>query len=101
MVSVHGQGRRARDPADGLARRSIHGITPEEMMRVINRDLPTPLSDIDLGTLLQPNYGGFLRKSVTFPLRVAGVARELVTHIGEISAVDVATSLASALPTGI
>src|ERR671937_1999011 len=58
-----------------------NGITPEEMMRVINRDLPSPLSDIDLGTLLQPNYSGILRKSLTFPLRVAGVARELISHL--------------------
>jgi NTE family protein len=78
-----------------------NGITPEEMMRVINRDLPTPLSDIDLGTLLHPNYGGILRKSLTFPLRVAGVAREVVTHIGEISAVDIVNGLAGGLPTGI
>ncbi len=78
-----------------------NGITPEEMMRVINRDLPSPLSDIDLGTLLKPNYGGFLRKSLTFPLRVAGVAREAVSHLGEISAVDLVNGLASGLPTGI
>src|SRR5215213_4361416 len=78
-----------------------NGITPEEMMRVINRDLPSPLSDIDLGTLLQPNYGGFVRKSITFPLRVAGVAREFLSHIGEISAVDVVNGLAGGLPTGI
>jgi predicted acylesterase/phospholipase RssA len=77
-----------------------NGITPEEMMRVINRDLPTPLSDIDLGTLLRPNYGGFVRKSLTFPLRVAGVAREFLTHIGEISAVDLVNGLAGGLPTG-
>jgi len=37
------------------------------MMRVINRELPSPLSDISLGTLLQPNYGGFIRKSLTSP----------------------------------
>src|SRR3954447_3841443 len=78
-----------------------NGITPEEMMRVINRDLPSPLSDIDLGTLLHPNYGGILRKSLTFPLRVAGVAREVLAHIGEVSAVDVVNGLAGGLPTGI
>jgi NTE family protein len=78
-----------------------NGITPEEMMRVINRDLPSPLSDISLGTLLQPNYGGFLRKSVTFPLRVAGVAREFLSHIGEISAVDLVNGLAGGLPSGV
>jgi NTE family protein len=78
-----------------------NGITPEEMMRVINRDLPSPLSDIDLGTLLEPNYGGFVRKSLTFPLRVAGVARQFLSHLGEISAVDVVNGLAGGLPTGI
>jgi NTE family protein len=78
-----------------------NGITPEEMMRVINRDLPSPLSDIDLGTLLQPNYSGFLRKSLTFPLRVAGVAREFLSHLGEISAVDLVNGLAGGLPSGV
>jgi NTE family protein len=78
-----------------------NGITPEEMMRVINRELPSPLSDISLGTLLQPNYGGFVRKSLTFPLRVAGVAREFLSHIGEISAVDLVNGLAGGLPSGV
>ncbi len=78
-----------------------NGITPEEMMRVINSDLPSPLSDISLGTLLHPNYGGFLRKSLTFPLRVAGVARGLLSHLNEISAVDVVNGLAGGLPTGV
>jgi predicted acylesterase/phospholipase RssA len=78
-----------------------NGITPEEMMRVINRELPSPLSDISLGTLLHPNYRGFVRKSVTFPLRVAGVAREVVTHLREISAVDLVNGLAGGLPSGV
>src|SRR5213080_1353335 len=60
-----------------------NGITPEQMMRVVNQELPSPLSDISLGTLLRPNYGGFLRKSLTFPLRVAGVAREMISHLNE------------------
>ena len=33
-----------------------NGVTPEEMMRVLNRDLPSPIRDIDLSTLLSPNY---------------------------------------------
>jgi NTE family protein len=78
-----------------------NGITPEEMMRVINHDLPSPLADISLGTLLNPNYGGFLRKSLTFPLRVAGVAREFLSHLGEISAVDLVNGLAGGLPSGV
>src|ERR687891_1041489 len=65
-----------------------NGVTPEEMMRVLNRDLPSPLRDIDLSTLLRPNYRGFLKGSLTFPFRLAGVLRELVENLGEISAVD-------------
>ena len=78
-----------------------NGVTPEEMMRVLNRHLPSPLRDIDLGTLLRPNYAGFLKQSVTLPFKVIGVVRELVENLGEISAVDLATGLAAALPKGI
>src|SRR6266540_6250379 len=78
-----------------------NGITPEEMMRVLNHELASPLRDISLGTLLKPNYAGIVRKSLTFPLRAAGVAREMVSHLSELSAVDVVTGLASGLPTGI
>ena len=77
-----------------------NGVTPEEMMRVLNRDLPSPLRDIDLQTLLRPNYRGFLQKSLVFPFRLVGVVRELVARLGETSAVDLLTGLASGLPTG-
>jgi NTE family protein len=78
-----------------------NGVTPEEMMRVLNRDLHSPYRDVSLGTLLRPNYAGFLKKSVTFPLRVLGVLRGLTPHVGEVSLVDVMTGLASGLPNGI
>jgi NTE family protein len=84
-----------------IASMVANGITPEEMMRVVNSDLPSPLSDISLGMLLQPNYGGFVRKSITFPLRVAGVARELLSHLREVSAVDIVNGLAGGLPSGV
>src|SRR6266536_3051420 len=47
-----------------------NGVTPEEMMRVLNPDLPSPIRDIRLSTLLQPNIRGFLGKSLTLPLRI-------------------------------
>jgi NTE family protein len=78
-----------------------NGITPEEMMRVLNQELPSPLTDIRLGTLLRPNYRGFITKSLTFPLRIAGIARELVSHLGEVSAVDIAEAVAAGLPAGM
>ncbi len=84
-----------------IASMVANGITPEEMMRVINHELPSPLRDISLGTLLRPNYGGFVRKSLTFPMRAAGVAREMLGHLRELSVVDIAAGLASGLPTGI
>src|SRR3954452_21322125 len=40
-----------------------NGITPEEMMRVLNTRLPSPIEDPDLGTLLRPNYRGFLQSA--------------------------------------
>ena len=85
-----------------LLRNRLLKLPPAETYDVvINRDLPSPMSDIDLGTLLQPNFRGFVRKSVTFPLRVAGVAREALSHLSEISAVDIVNGLAGGLPTGI
>jgi NTE family protein len=78
-----------------------NGITPEEMMRVLNPELPSPLKDLALSTLLRPNYEGFTRRTLTFPLRAVGVIRELLTHFNEVSAVDLAAGLANGLPTGI
>src|SRR5436189_2290611 len=38
-----------------VAAMCANGITPEEMMRVVNQQVPTPFRDIDLGQLLRPN----------------------------------------------
>jgi predicted acylesterase/phospholipase RssA len=78
-----------------------NGVTPEEMMRVLNRDLPSPIRDIDLGTLLQPNYRGFLTGSLTFPFKLLSVLRETISQLGEVSAVDLVTGLSAVLPNGI
>jgi NTE family protein len=78
----------------------VNGVTPEEMMRVLNRELTSPLRDIDLKMLLRPNYRGIVTRGATFPFRLAGIARQLVGHLGEVSAVDLLTGLASGLPNG-
>jgi NTE family protein len=77
-----------------------NGVTPEEMMRVLNRELTSPIRDIDLTSLLKPNYRGMLQRGAIFPLRLVGMARELVGHLGAISAVDLLTGLATGLPNG-
>lgn len=78
-----------------------NGVTPEEMMRVLNKHLPSPLRDMDLGTLLRPNYRGFASAAVKFPFRLAGVARKVTDAILETSMMDVATGLAAGLPKGL
>src|SRR5215211_2206653 len=78
-----------------------NGVTPEEMMRVLNRRLPSPITDIDQGTLLRPNYRGLATSALLFPLRLAGVARELAGRIGDVSIMDVLTGFSAALPTGL
>ena len=50
-----------------------NGVTPEEMMRVIVQQVPTPFQDARVSSLLRPNYREFLSKGVMLPLRVAGV----------------------------
>jgi predicted acylesterase/phospholipase RssA len=77
-----------------------NGVTPEEMMRVLNRDLASPLPDIDLRMLLRPNLKGFVRRGVTFPFKLVGLARELAGHLNEVSAVDLLEGITAGLPNG-
>ncbi len=78
-----------------------NGITPEEMMRVIVQQVPTPFPDARLSSLLKPNYLEFLSKGALLPLRVAQVVRSLLRDIGQVSAVDIVVGLAEALPSGL
>jgi NTE family protein len=84
-----------------VASLAANGVTPEEMMRVVDRHVPTPFRDIDVGTLLRPNVGEFARKSVLLPFKVARLARDMVGQLGAISAMDVVLGLAEALPSGL
>jgi NTE family protein len=84
-----------------VASMAANGVTPEEMMRVVNRNVPSPFRDIDVGTLLRPNVAEFARKGVMLPFRLARLGRELVGHLGAISAMDVVLGLAEVLPSGL
>jgi len=77
-----------------------NGLTPEEMMRVINDRLPSELEDLDLGKVLKPNYLGFIQKAAALPLRAVELARSLM-RMGEFSAMDIGVGLAEALPSGL
>src|ERR1700749_179246 len=40
-----------------------NGVSPDEMMQVINRRIPSELEDLDLDKVLKPNYLGFAQKA--------------------------------------
>jgi NTE family protein len=78
-----------------------NGVTPEEMMRVIVQQVPTPFPDARVSSLLKPNYSEFVSKGVLLPWRLAQLVRRLVRDLGQISAVDIVVGLAEALPSGL
>jgi len=78
-----------------------NGVTPEEMMRVVNEQVPTPFRDIDRGTLMRPNTLEFAQSMALLPLRLVGLARNVVSQIGSASLVDIAVGLAENLPSGL
>lgn len=77
-----------------------NGVTPEEMMQVLNSRDPSDLEDLDLDRVLKPNYLGFLTKAAALPLRTLQLLGSLA-RIGELSAIDIGVGLAEALPTGL
>ncbi|MFN2615630.1 MAG: patatin-like phospholipase family protein [Thermoleophilaceae bacterium] len=77
-----------------------NGVTPEEMMRVVNQQVPTPFRDIDRGTLMRPNYTEFLQSAALFPLRMLGLARSVIGQLGSASIIDIGVGVAEALPSG-
>ncbi|MGI9557668.1 MAG: patatin-like phospholipase family protein [Solirubrobacterales bacterium] len=77
-----------------------NGITPEEMMRVLNRELPATIRELNLGELLRPNVRGFAEKAAAFPFRMAGLALDMASNLRDLSAIEVAAGLANALPSG-
>lgn len=84
-----------------VAAMTANGISPEEMMRVLNRQVPTPFPDVDLGTLLSLNVRELVTSAVTFPFRAAKLTRRLIGQIGQVSALDVVLGLAEGMPSGL
>src|SRR5215218_8551531 len=65
-----------------------NGVTPEEMMRVVDHQRPTAFPDLDLGNLLRPNIGGFARSAVMLPFRTGQLLRGMAAQLGQVSAMD-------------
>ncbi len=83
-----------------VAALAANGITPEEMMRVVNRQVPTAFRDVDVGQLLRPNMLEFASSAVKLPFRTLGLVRSFAGQLGQISAMDVILELAEVLPSG-
>jgi NTE family protein len=84
-----------------IAALAANGVTPEQMMRVVNNQTPTPFRDINLDMLLRPNYREFARKGVQLPLQLIGLVRMIGGNVRALSPVDLAIALAEALPSGL
>jgi predicted acylesterase/phospholipase RssA len=78
-----------------------NGVTPEQMMRVVDDQAPSPFRNINLGMMLRLNYREFASKGVQLPLHVLRMARSLGRSLGSVSTFDLAIALADALPSGI
>src|SRR6186713_3575988 len=61
-----------------VAALAANGVTPEEMMRVVNQQVPTPFKDVDRSTLMRPNMLEFARAGALMPLKMLGLARNIV-----------------------
>jgi predicted acylesterase/phospholipase RssA len=84
-----------------VAALAANGVTPEQMMRVVNNQTPTPFRDINLDMLLRPNYKEFALKALQLPLHFAGLARKVGRSPASFSPVDLVIALADALPSGM
>jgi predicted acylesterase/phospholipase RssA len=84
-----------------VASMMANGVTPEEMMRVLDRQAPTPFPEIALGTLLSLNLREMAGKATAFPFRLARLGYSLARHIGQVSALDVVLGIAEGLPSGM
>jgi NTE family protein len=77
-----------------------NGVSPEEMMQVINTQEETELEDLQLDKVLKLNYLGFLQKTMALPLRSVELARSII-RFREVSAIDFGVAMAENLPSGL
>src|SRR5215207_1280755 len=54
-----------------VAAMTANGVSPEEMMRVLDRQAPSPFPEIALSTLLSLNLRELAGKAAVFPWRLA------------------------------
>jgi len=78
-----------------------NGVSPEQMMRTINDQVPHSLPPLDRSMLLRLNKTEMALKALKLPLHAVSVGRNLIRSFGAVSAVDLILALGDALPSGI
>jgi predicted acylesterase/phospholipase RssA len=78
-----------------------NGVTPEQMMRTVNDQVPHSLPALERQMLLRLNKSEMAVKALMLPLHAVRVARSLARSFGAISAVDLVLALGDALPSGV
>src|SRR4029450_12495344 len=84
-----------------VAALTSNGVTPEEMMPVVNQQVPPPFKDVDRSTLMRPNALEFAQSMALMPLKMLGLARNLVGAFRSTSLIAIAGGIAEALPAGL
>ena len=84
-----------------IASLAANGVTPEQMMRVVNNQVPTPFRDINLNMLLRLDLIDWGRRALQLPLHALRIARSVARSPASFSTVDLAIELAALLPAGI
>src|SRR5438874_5027161 len=77
-----------------VASLTANGVTPEEMMRVVNQQVPTPFRDINMGTVLQAAYSELAKSVALLPLRSVGLVPTLLPNNRQTSMMDILPGLA-------
>jgi NTE family protein len=84
-----------------IAALAANGVSPEQMMRVVNDQVPQPFRDVSLDMLMRPNYREFISRGLQLPFHALGVLREVGRALPRLSTVDLAVALADLLPSGL
>src|SRR5262245_54867126 len=65
-----------------------NGVSPEQMMRTVNDQVPHSLPGLDRSMLLRLNKSEMALKALKLPLHAVSVTRNLIRSFGAISVVD-------------
>jgi predicted acylesterase/phospholipase RssA len=78
-----------------------NGVSPDEMMRVVNSLSVPPFRDVDRSSLMRTDYFQLLKTAASLPLRLAGIAATLARDVRSCTLMDLVVEIAEAFPPGM